>query len=251
MDSRTWFRGELSGDHATRVLCIPHAGGGASSFNSWGVRFGREVGLVKLQLPGREDRAGEPALRSLEAIMEELLPAAVRHLTDRPLVIYGHSLGALIGFELAGRLAAEGHPPGALLVSGRRAPQCSLRGRPVCELSDSEFIDFINRIGGADSRLLSRPSWREHYVKLMRSDLEVTDLHRPGALRPLPLPLFAYRGDQDPLVDREEMEQWSAQTTAAYRFRVLPGGHFFAEAGREILFADILGQAHGPASGVR
>src|SRR5215470_713075 len=122
--SRPWLRYEPT-PATVRLICLPHAGAGAASFARWLGLFRPDIGIVRVQLPGREDAAGEPALRRVDEVVTALLPQLRRF--DEPIALYGHSMGALVAFELARELQSAVH----LFVSGRRAPQLPASRPPI------------------------------------------------------------------------------------------------------------------------
>jgi len=220
-----WLRATQTADPAVRLLCFAHAGAGASSFNGWPRLLPPEVQLVKAQLPGREDNLARPALRQIGPLVDELLPQVVG-LCDRPFAVYGHSMGALVAFEVTRALRRCGRGlPVALFVSGRRAPHKPLRLPRLHSLSDEALVAHLRGMGGTASELLDRPRWRAHYLPTMRADLELSDMYACAQEPPLDCPLYAFLGDADREMHREDWEAWSEQAAAGFERQLLPGGH--------------------------
>ena len=217
---------------AVRLVCFPHAGGGASSFNGWRPRLPGWIELVKVQLPGREDRRECAPVTRIEDLIPSLLPQ-IRELLDRPIAFYGHSMGALVVFELARELRREGHaPPVAVLISGRRAPHRPLPpSHAMHDLPDHDLVKRLLGLGGVPPALLSSPRWRDRYLSLIRADLRLSDVYtyRPGPA--LACPIHAFLGRNDNLVVREDWEAWSEVAEGEFSRQLLTGGHFFDKTG--------------------
>lgn len=222
-------------DPAVRLLCFAHAGAGASSFNGWARRLPAEVGLVKVQLPGREDNRKRPPFTQ----MEDLIPALftqVESLLDRPLAIYGHSMGALVAFEVTRALRRRGKDlPLALFVSGRRAPHKPLRRVLLHRLPESELVAHLRKMGGTSHALLTKPKWRQRFLPTMRADLQLSDIYNYREEAPLSCPLYAFLGEDDNEMHREDWEAWSEQAGGEFARGLLPGGHIFSQEVQAIL----------------
>jgi medium-chain acyl-[acyl-carrier-protein] hydrolase len=185
--------------------------------------------LVRVQLPGREERADEAPIVDLEELVSVLAPQ-VAAICDRPFIVYGHCVGALIAFELCHALQANGLGGrlAGLFVSGRRAPQVPSK-RKLYNVSEDELVEALREMG-AESPLLSNARWRRYYLEIMRADLALTDtyVYRPRA--PLPCALHYIWGKND--VHFEEAG-WPEQTSEQYRCHIVEGGHFLAKSGVE------------------
>lgn len=228
-----------------RLFCIAHAGGGASSFRGWGEALPAEVEVCPVQLPGRENRIMEPALDRLDLVVETLADALEPHGT-LPFAVFGHSNGALIGFELARTLRARGRPgPLHLFASGRRAPHLPPSGPPIRHLPDREFLTELQELGGLPPALLEHQELLDLLVPTLRADV---GLHETYALReepPLECPITAYSGLADPKVSREHAEAWRMHTAGPFTLRLFPGGHFFHQDDRATFLRTFAGDLHG------
>jgi medium-chain acyl-[acyl-carrier-protein] hydrolase len=216
-----------------RLFCFPYGGGSAAIYRDWAGHLPAGVELCPVQLPGRERRLAEPPHERVEPLAAELA-GALRPLMDVPFAFFGHSMGAVIGYELARELRRTGGPaPAALLLSGRRAPQVPPREPPIHALPDAEFTAEIQRLGGTPAEVLREPEIMEIFLPLLRADITLCERHtgefRPGA--PLDVPFFLYGGDADPDVTPGDVRAWGELTTAPAAVRIFPGDHFF-------LFAD-------------
>jgi surfactin synthase thioesterase subunit len=238
----SWLRDERP-DAPLKLVCLPHAGGGAGSFTRWRGLFGPEISLVRVQLPGREDVASRPPLRRVHDVLAELLPQA-RQLLDTPVALYGHSMGALVAFEIARALTAEGSPPFHLFVSGRRAPHLPTRKATIHHLPDEEFAAALVDAGGLGASV--SPTFRRYALPIIRADLEVAEEfdYRPHPR--LGCPITAFYGSEDPIVDADQVEAWAKETDAAFELHRFSGDHFFNQRHRVAIAARIAAVLHGP-----
>ena len=215
-----------------RLWCLPFAGGGAAAWNSWIPRLAGVAEVAALRPPGRESRLREAPATRWGPVVEGLLREMQPHL-GRKYVLAGHSLGAMLAFELA-RLARERGlaGPAGLVVSGARAPGVPRREPDLHGLPDAEFIEELDRrYQGIPPGVRSEPELLALLLPVMRADLAIfeTYAYAPGA--PLPVPILALGGAADPHVSREEALAWRAQTTGRFEAEFLPGGHFFIQSG--------------------
>lgn len=227
-------------DAALTLVCVPHAGAGASSFARWPALFAPHVRLARVQLPGREDVTAEPPLRRVAEAVAALGPEVVRLARRGRVALYGHSMGALVVYELARALAAVGVPPVHLAVSGRRAPHLPPRHAPLHRLPDAEFLAGLDAMAASPDRPRPGPrtaAYRRYALRVTRTDLELGEeyLHRPHPV--LTVPVSAFGGTDDPVVALEELTAWQQVTRGPFRARTLPGGHFFHHQAREDIAA--------------
>lgn len=213
-----------------RLFCFPHAGGGASAFNGWRKLLPAGVELAAVQLPGREDRQNEAPCQRIDALMPALL-SHIAPLTGLPFLFYGHSLGAIVAFDLIREMRRYGLAmPCALLVSGRRAPQLPLSHEAYGLATDRLFEDYLRLMGATPEAILQRPHWRDRLFPTIRADLNMSDLYEYREEPPLGCPIHCFPGRDDPLVSATEWRGWAAQTGTGFAHTELPGGHFFAAA---------------------
>lgn len=211
------------------LYCLPHSGGSAQPFSRWKNVLPAGVRVAPLELPGHGARFGEPLLDTLEPLVAELL-RTVRAGAPERYAIFGHSLGALLGWELARALVASGHPaPDALLVAGRNGPAEPLSHRPIHALPDDAFLAALERLGGIPQAVAAQPDLVRAYLPALRADLRIAETYgrRPGP--PADFPIAAFAGRRDPLTDPQAMLAWARETTVAFDLALVPGGHFFLD----------------------
>jgi surfactin synthase thioesterase subunit len=229
---RIWASTGAGFDEAPiRLFCFAHAGGGSLFFRPWRSPLLPDVGVLAAVLPGRESRAREqPCLQ-----LDELLPPmfeALRPYADRPFALFGHSLGAIVAYEMA-RLFCDSAtgPPMRLFVSGRRAPQLPARHGPRHTLTDADFIDVLTRLGGTPPEVLAQPGMAELFLPSLRADFQLNETYDPEPARPpLACPVSALTGDADPEVTPGDIAAWSAVTGRDFRMHTFSGDHFYLKS---------------------
>lgn len=219
-----------------RLFCLPHAGGGASLFRDWRPHLPPEVELVALQLPGRETRMREHAHTHLSTLLPALVDA-LRSSLDRGFVLFGHSMGALIAFELARELRRQGLPgPRHLYVSGHHAPQLRRQRQPLHALPQAEFIEELRRLQGTPEEILAHPELMELLSPRLRADFAICETYQYREEPPLACALSAYAGDADEL-DGSSLDAWAAQTRGQFATKRFRGGHFYLHGEQRALLA--------------
>jgi surfactin synthase thioesterase subunit len=209
------------------LLCLPHAGGGASSFKAWGRDAPPEIDVCAVQLPGRENRTNASPLTDIDVLLDALLAALQPHL-GRPYAIYGHSLGALIGFELVRRLRRQRRRlPVGLFVGSRRAPQLPSPVPTIHRMPDEVLVQWLKRAAGTADLLLTNERWLRFYLPALRADLSLSEGYRYTPEAPLPCPIFAFGGSDDAVLAHHELDAWRVQTRDTFRLSLYPGGHLF------------------------
>jgi surfactin synthase thioesterase subunit len=193
-----------------------------------------------VQLPGREGRLRERPIPSLRAIVDALVPALAPQL-DRPYAFFGHSMGAVLAAEVARALVASGAPaPAHLFVSSRRPPHLPPSEPPLHVLPDREFLaELGRRYGGMPAEVLQHAELVALLLPSLRADIEALETHRAPLRPPMPCPISAFGGSDDRFAPREQLEAWRCETSGAFRVRVFPGGHFYVDARRREVLADV------------
>jgi surfactin synthase thioesterase subunit len=210
-----------------RLFCFPYAGAGASIFHGWAEELPAGIEVCAIQLPGRENRIAETPFSSVSALIPPLVDA-VRPLLDLPVAVFGHSMGALLGFEFGRALRRTLRlQPVHLFVSAHRAPQRTRVYRRRSQLGETEFLDELRRLNGTRPGVLEHEELRDLVVSLMRADLAVCDTYHYAHEAPLDCAISAFGGLADREVDRAALAPWRAQTSDRFELRMLPGDHFF------------------------
>ncbi|MCL5995998.1 MAG: thioesterase domain-containing protein [Chloroflexi bacterium] len=223
-----------------RLFGFPYAGCGASVYRNWPLALPAYVDLFSIQFPGRESRLKEkpheciPSL--VNAMAQDILPYF-----DVPFVFFGHSMGALIAFELARYLRrVHGVSPVHLFVSGHRAPHLPNPFPRMHHLPDDLFLqEMQNRYAGIPAVILQDAELLRLFMPTLRADIKMIETYIHVDDRPLDCPISAFGGLEDAVVSEYELAAWQLQTHAPFSLRMLPGDHFFVQTSQPLLMKAI------------
>jgi surfactin synthase thioesterase subunit len=220
-------------DAAALLFCLPYVGAGATVYRRWGAAIGPDIEIHALQLPGRENR-----IREEPRIDVSQVAAAIAMSADRPYAIYGHSLGARLGFEVIRRLMATGSPlPTRFYIGAAGAPDHPSGGifHGLSRVGNDELVRRLAEGGGVPAAVLAEPELLQLLMPALRADFTWLDAYTFIAGPPLPVPLVAFAGDNDPAVPPEAVSAWEKHTSATFRYHQIRGGHFFLHDGLDEL----------------
>lgn len=226
-----WFRKTppVAGAEVT-IVCLPHAGGGASAFRDWRGQLPGNVEILAVQYPGHEGRWAEPLCRNVSDISGPLATAiAARSLPN--LVLYGHSLGAFIAFEVARVLQRRGglHPQ-HLFVSGSRAPDIAPSGELMHTAPEDVFLKRLRGLGGIPDEILGHAQLMNVLTPIMRCDFEIDEKYHSTSETPLDCAITAFVGAFDQDVPEQQADGWRLYTRRSFQLHVLPAGHWWPAA---------------------
>jgi surfactin synthase thioesterase subunit len=211
-----------------RVFCFHCAGGSAAQYRQWAALAPAHVEFAAVQLPGRDQRFAEQPHEELGTLVAQLTNVFRNHLDERPYAFFGHSLGALVAFEVARSLTHAGFaPPEHLVVAARPAPQLVLDWPAVDELPTPELIHVLRRYGGVNEDLLEDRARLAPLLPTMRADFRLARSYTYRDGPPLSCRIVALGGRDDPSCTELQLQAWELQTTSAFRCHMFPGGHFF------------------------
>lgn len=222
-----------------RLFCFPYAGGNASAFYSWAHKLPDEVEVLAVQLPGRGERIGQQAYSHISTLLPPLIEALQSSL-DKPFAFFGHSMGALLSFELSRRLRELRAPlPVQLFISGRAAPQLHDPEPPKHLLPEDEFISELKRLNGTPRQVLEHRDLMQLMIPLLRADFAVCETYVYVDQPPFDCPFSVMGGILDTQVQREKLEAWRKQTTGPFLVRMFPGDHFFLHASERLVLESL------------
>lgn len=220
------------------LICFPWAGGGSNFYAQWGKKFPDSIEVCGVTLPGRESRFGEPCSTDAKQIVKDTCSAILNRYPDKDLVFWGHSMGALFSFETALLMKKLHHKePVRMFCSGVSAPHTPERkslGSKVADMSDSEFIEFLKRLGGTPEQMISDPEMMKLFLPPLRADYTMlagfsSDVC--GTDPPFSCPIHVFDGQDDV---KHNLEAWKDMTSGETSIQYLPGGHFYLkEAGNQ------------------
>jgi medium-chain acyl-[acyl-carrier-protein] hydrolase len=210
-----------------RIFCFPYAGAGASVFRNWSNKFSPDIEIYFIQLPGREGRMREPLFTKLAPLVKTLAKVLLPYL-DLPFTFFGHSMGALVSFEVALLLRRNYNiSPKHLFVSGRQAPQIRKQNPPIHQLPDNLFIEELRRYNGTPEAILQNLELLSLFLPILRADFAINDTYVYSSDTPLICPITAFGGLQDWGVSRGDIAAWQCQTSSNFSMYMFPGDHFF------------------------
>jgi medium-chain acyl-[acyl-carrier-protein] hydrolase len=218
-----------------RMFCLPYAGGGASVYRGWGASLPNYLEVCPVQLPGRESRLREAPFTDLKTMVPAVADALVPYM-DLPFVLFGHSMGAAIAFELTRELRRRGRPqPLHLFVSGRRAPHLPAREEPIHALPEPEFLAKLRELNGTPEEVLQHEELMKLLLPILRADFGVNETYEYTEGEPLQAGISALGGIGDKDVLREDVDAWRQHTTGRFRARMFPGDHFFIHGNKDLV----------------
>jgi medium-chain acyl-[acyl-carrier-protein] hydrolase len=234
-----------------RMFCFPYAGGGASAYRGWAGGLPPDVEVCPVQLPGRESRLREAPFETPGPLIRAIADALQPYLRDLPFVFFGHSMGAMISFELSRELRRRGQAlPLHLFVSGRRAPQVPDTEEPIHALPEPEFIERLRELNGTPEEVLQHAELMKLLIPVLRADFSVNETYAYTQEEPFDIGISCFGGLGDKEVSRDDCAVWKDQTRGRFRLRMLPGDHFFVHSAKDMILesvardlAEVLSQA--------
>ncbi|MFI2206598.1 thioesterase II family protein [Streptomyces sp. NPDC020192] len=230
VDNGAWIRQyRTASPGSPRLVCFPHAGGSASFYFPMATGLSPDIDVLAVQYPGRQERRHEQPIQDIRRLADRVTEALAPW-RDEPLHLFGHSMGAVVAYEVALRLReSTGSDPAALYVSGRRGP--ATRRTETVHLRDDEgLVRELKSLAGTDAALLADDDLLAMILPALRADYRAIETyeHRPAA--PLSCPVTVLVGDSDPKVTLAEAEAWRQHTAGDVDLRVFHGGHFYLTA---------------------
>lgn len=223
-----------------RLYCFPYAGGHAGVFMPWQAALDPEIEICAVQMPGRSSRLREPAMTTIPELVESVAEVIARYGDERPFAFFGHSLGALVAFEIARYNALHGLPqPSRLLVSGCEAPAHRGEPRNLHLLDDDALLDRIRSFNGTPPDVLANRELSALILSVMRTDfaLEPGYVYAPGPK--LDIPITALAGTEDRHGRWQDVDRWSEETSAGFGLHWFEGDHFFLNTRQDAVLACI------------
>ncbi|WP_274651222.1 thioesterase II family protein [Paenibacillus humicola] len=209
-----------------KLYCFPSAGGTAQIYHGWFNFVDEAIELVPMEYSGRGRRFPQPLLTDLADVVDDLYSMMQPDVDRMPYMMFGHSMGSLIAYELTKKLMQQGkRMPLHLFFSGRSSPN-----RPATKkrhhLADDELKEEIVQFGGTPPELLNDPEFSRMFLPIIRADMKAVETYTPDEeIIPLSCNISICNGKQDHLV--AHLEEWRAYTSEEIEFRLFEGGHFY------------------------
>jgi surfactin synthase thioesterase subunit len=213
-----------------RLFCFAYAGGNAMTYQSWQAELGEDIEVCGIQLPGRGNRFLHTPYQTMHELIDAVGAVVIRY-SDIPFALFGHSLGALIAFEVA--RYCQHHAkllPRHLFVSACEAPLCRSSSRQLHKLGDQQLITELAQYRGTPPEVLGNLELMQLLLPTIRADFSVLETYqyRPGAMLDVPISVFAGRTDH--YVDPGAANAWREETRQQCDVRWLSGDHFFIKS---------------------
>jgi surfactin synthase thioesterase subunit len=224
-----------------RLFCFHYAGGSAQTFHSWPADLPPIVEIGAVQLPGRGARLAEPNITRLSPL-SRIVAQALQRFIDKPFAFFGHSLGALLCFEVARSLRRENRlGPVHIFISATEAPHRRKRDEPLSTLPKAVLIEKLHKFNGAPPEALRNEELMDLVLPAIRADFELCETYEYHPESPLECPMTIYGGLEDHEVEAERLTAWSEMTVGACEIRKFPGGHFYINSSRSIFLQTFAG----------
>ncbi len=221
-----------------RVFCFPYAGGSAAIvYRKWTFNLPEEFEVLPVELPGRGARLQESLKYDMDSLVDELIDSIKTGL-DKPFLFFGHSMGALVAFELARKLQQMNLPlPEKLFLSSHSAPQITKRSPVMHKLPENDFIRELKELNGMPDEFFNSKELLDIFLPIIKADYTVCETYKFEVTSKLPIPIVAIRGTDDESVLAEDMLDWNKVTAGKFEFYEFPGDHFFINKKQEEFIA--------------
>lgn len=221
-----------------RMYCFPYSGGSAQMYKDWGKGLPAHVDVCGVQMPGRASRFREPRYLSVPEAIEAMLPEFLRTVSE-PFVLFGHSLGAALAFEMAHELERADRKPALLVVSGMMGPRQPSLEPPIYHLPDDQFKIKLREFNGTPQEVLEHEELMDLLLPLLKADFTMADTYQYREGRRVTCPIAVFAGVADPHTNAEGIQDWRTYTDAACTEHLFPGDHFFIHTEEQRLLATL------------
>jgi medium-chain acyl-[acyl-carrier-protein] hydrolase len=222
-------------NETVRLFCFPYAGGsGAVIYNKWQQNVPDWLNICPVELPGRGRLLAKAQPHSLVELAHDIASALYPY-TSYPYALFGHSMGAMIAYEVANYLEdSTRNTFHKLIASGCRAPFIARRSSPVSDLSDQDFLTHIHNLNGTPPEVFADAELIRFVLPTLRADFSMCERYHPQSRRRMKTPITALTGDQDTEITNDDIQAWTRLTSGAFRTITIPGGHFFIKQSEAI-----------------
>ncbi len=233
-----WFETKVNPKAGFRLFCFPHVGGTHHVFRGWAKGLS-EAQVCPVLLPGRERRLNEQPCDRLSILVQTLADVIP---DGKPFAFFGHSMGALIAFELAREFRRRGRcGPAHIFLAALPAVHCMLHlDPPRYLLSDADFIEELRRVKGTPEEVLNDASLMEMLMPALRADYALLETYHYVDEGLLDCPITAFGGQEDDEAREQHLRAWAVYTTGRFGLHMFPGGHFFLHEVKPKIFANIV-----------
>lgn len=236
-DMSNWIASPKSSPNSTvRLYCFPYSGASASVYYPWIDILPTSIEVVPIQLPGRGNRVSEAPYTDIQELVLALENVLLNSLSEKPFAFFGHSMGALVAYELSRQLGKKHHlSPLVLFVSGHNAPHLPDRTDPIHHLEETAFLERIRKLNGTPEEVLQDKELLDLLLPILRADFKLSETYDYTAGQRLSCPIIACGGLQDEYLNRKGLDAWGELTYSGSSLRLFPGDHFYLNQNRHSL----------------
>lgn len=230
----SWIFRDNKKDVSNRIILFHHAGGTAAFYKGWSELFPQDTEVCAVQLPMRANRICESMPESIEQLAKNFIEEN-SGLFDKPFILFGHSMGAQIAFEVSCQLSRKGINPEALFVSACEAPLIpEEKDISAKEEDESNIIQILKDYGHiVDDEILDDPDFRSYYIPIVRQDFYISEKYFKPQSEILSCPIYSLSGKNDPFVKQKKCQGWCGYTDCSCTFEEFSGDHFYLEQKKE------------------
>ena len=217
-----------------KILAIPFAGGNKYSFNKIEQHISPSFEWITLELPGRGDRFKESLLSNIPEMVDDLYVNIRQHIVKGEYVLFGHSMGCLLGYELIKKISKNNLKlPYCAFFLGRGAPEHDRFTSKKSTLPPELFWEEIRKIGGMPKDFFNQKDLMDVFYPVLKNDFRAIENYCYSKMaRPFTVPMKIMMGKDEIGVEEEkttikEMKDWANETDANCNFEIVPGNHFF------------------------
>lgn len=234
-----WYSRFNTDNAKVRILFLPYAGGSASVYQSWISQLSPGVEAILIQLPGRANRYGEKLIPNMPTLVSQL-GESIAEVTDLPYIIFGHSMGSRIGYQLIDFLKKKGHPlPAHFIASGSKAPHQKRHKAGSYLLPEKEFIQEIKRLNATPQEILDNKELLKIFINILRADFEVADYQSNIPNVKINIPFTLLFGLLDEEVSLDDIVEWELHFEKNNNVILFNGGHFFIDSHQSKVISEI------------
>ncbi|MER9883581.1 alpha/beta fold hydrolase [Mesorhizobium sp. M0118] len=229
-----------------RIICFPHGGGSVQSFRNWSDYLPEDVELICLDLPGRGKRSAEGPIRSMDVLVPMVIEALSGY-SDRPFIFFGHSMGALVAYEIARSLEKARRPsPFHVVVSAHPPADVPADEPAMYRYPDEKLTDVIRTLGMVpDQALANEELLHDFILPPLRADFELAETYDRSLATPLTAAITAIGGVQDEIINADELDGWRRLTTSRFARIMLDGDHFYTHSMSAEVVSTLLREVEG------
>ncbi len=216
-----------------RLICLPYAGGSAGVFSSLADGLTEDIELVALQLPGRGVRLMETPYDSLPDLVQDLM-SPMSTLTTKPYVLFGHSFGSRLGFEVMRKMGELNiDRPVHFIASGCKAAHIRSTDNPIHMLPETQFLAKLSDYGGTHKEIMANAELLSMLLPMLRADFKMAETHKAEIQTPFSCSVSVFGGINDAGVSEATLLEWQVHFIKQIELTLFNGGHFFLEKQRQ------------------